>query len=41
MKGLLEGCKDITYAETQVKILSALSDDNISQLGILADEMLK
>ena len=41
MKGLLEGCKDITYAETQVKILSALSDDNISQLGILADEILK
>ena len=41
MKSLLEGCKDTVFAETQVKILSALSDENISQLSALADEVLK
>ena len=41
MKGLLEECKDITFAENQVKILSAVTEDNIAQIGALADEMLK
>ena len=41
MKGLLESCKDITFAETTVKILSAVKDENIAQIEALADEMMK
>ena len=41
MKGMLENCKDTSFAETQVKILSALTDENLSQIDALADEMLK
>ena len=41
MKGLLEGCKDTTFAESQVKILSALTDENKAQLDALADEMMQ
>ena len=41
MKGMLENCKDTSFAETQVKILSALTDENLSQINALADEMLK
>ena len=40
MKGMLEGCKNTTFAETTVKILSALTPENESQLDQLAQEML-
>jgi len=39
MKGMLEKSKDITYAETAVKILSAVDDENLAQLDALADEL--
>ena len=41
MKGLLENCKDITYCEPIVKILSGVSDDNKSQIEALASELCK
>ena len=41
MKCLLEECKDTVFAESTVKILSAVSDENIGQIDALADEMLK
>ena len=41
MKGLLEGCKDTVFAENSVKILSSVSEENLSQIDALADEMLK
>lgn len=41
MKGMLEGCKDTTFAETTVRILSAMNEENIAQIEKLADEMMK
>ena len=41
MKGMLENCKDTSFAETQVKILSALTEENIAQIDALADEILR
>ena len=41
MKGLLENCKDTSFAEAQVKILSAVTEQNIAQIDALADEILK
>ena len=40
MKGMLEGCKDTTFTETTVRILSAVSEENIAQIEALADEMM-
>ena len=39
MKGMLEGCKNTTFAETQVKILSAMTEENREQIRQLAKEM--
>ncbi len=39
MKGMLEGCKNITFAETEVKILSAVTEENRAQIAQLAGEM--
>ena len=39
MKGMLEGCKNMTYCENDVKIVSALNDDSRAQLEALADEL--
>ena len=39
MKTMLDGCKDLNYCDTQVKILAALSDENIKQIEALADEL--
>ena len=39
MKAMLEGLKDITFAEHSVKILSAVTDDVRAQLDALADEL--
>ncbi|MBR3844869.1 MAG: flavin reductase [Clostridia bacterium] len=41
MKGMLEGCKNLTYAQTDVKILSALQADSTEQLNLLAQELCK
>ena len=40
MKGMLEGCKDTTFTETTVRIISAMNDENISQIDALAEEMM-
>ena len=39
MKGMLEGCKEITFAETNVSILSAVKLENRTQLEKLAEEL--
>ena len=41
MRGMLEGSKDITFAETSVKISSALSPESKAQLEALAAELAK
>lgn len=41
MKEMLQGCKNITFTETSVKIMSALSDESTTQLNALADELTK
>ncbi|MBE6902371.1 MAG: MBL fold metallo-hydrolase [Ruminococcaceae bacterium] len=39
MKGMLEKCKELTFADNTVKILSALNEDSAAQLSALADEL--
>ena len=39
MKGMLEGCKNMTYCENDVKIVSALNDASRAQLDALAEEL--
>ena len=41
MNGMLEGSKNITYTDTTVKILSALSDESRAQLDALAEELCR
>ncbi len=41
MKGMLEKCKNINYAETTVRILSALNDESKQQIEDLANELCK
>ncbi len=41
MLKMLEPCKNITYANTTVKLLSALSDESRQQIEELADELCK
>ncbi len=41
MRGMLEGGKDITFLDTSVKILSAMSEENKAQLDAMADELMK
>ncbi len=41
MKGLLEKCKNITYTDTTVKILSALNEESTEQLNRLVNELCK
>ena len=40
MKGMLEGCKDLAWADTVVRVTSALNDESRAQIASLADEML-
>ena len=40
MQKMLEGSKNLTFAPTTVKILSALTEENRAQLAQLADELL-
>ena len=39
MKEMLEKCKNLTYTDTTVKIMSALSEDSRTQLNTLAAEL--
>lgn len=41
MKGMLEGCKNLTFADTMVKIKSALSNESKEQIEALADELCR
>ena len=41
MKGLLEGCKGLSFAEPTVRILSALNAESEAQLDALADELCR
>ncbi|MBR2707391.1 MAG: FprA family A-type flavoprotein [Mogibacterium sp.] len=39
MKGMLEGCKNMTYAENEVRIVSALNDESRAKIEALAEEL--
>lgn len=39
MRGMLEGCKNLTFTETTVKIMSALSAENRAQIEAMAEEL--
>ncbi len=41
MRGMLEGSKNLTFANTTVKIMSALSDESNEQLVSLSDELCR
>ncbi len=41
MRALLEKCKNINFAENNVKILSSLNEESLNQLSALADELIK
>ncbi|MBR5617372.1 MAG: FprA family A-type flavoprotein [Oscillospiraceae bacterium] len=41
MAKMLEGCKDLTIAENNVKIFSALSDESRAQIEALAEELCR
>lgn len=40
MQKMLEGCKNLTFTDTSVKIMSALNDDSASQIEALAKELI-
>ena len=41
MRGMLEGCKNLTFADTTVKITSALNETSKEQLEALAQELCR
>ena len=41
MKIMLEGCRNLTFTDTTVKIMSALNDESSAQLDALADELCR
>ena len=41
MRSMLEGCKNITFADTTVKITSALNDESREQIEALSEELCK
>ncbi len=41
MRGMLEGCKNLTLSENTVKIMSALSEESTKQISVLADELCR
>lgn len=41
MRGMLEGCKDITFTDTIVRILSALSEESRAAIDAMADELMQ
>ena len=41
MRTMLEGCKNLRFAETSVRIVSAMSDDSKQQIDKLAEELCR
>lgn len=41
MKGMLENLKNLTFTENNVKIVSALNEESLSQIDALAKELCK
>ena len=41
MQGMLDGCKNLQYAQTAVKILSSVSQENYRQIQALAKELVE
>ena len=41
MRGMLEKCKNITYTENNVKILSALNEESSKELQLMAEELCR
>ena len=41
MKGMLGNCKNLSFAETSVKIMSALNEESSAQIDALADELCR
>ena len=41
MRGMLEGCKNLTYTDAGVKMLSALNKDSENAIDALAKELCK
>ena len=41
MRGMLEGCKNITYTDNTVRIMSALNEESSRQLNALAEELCR
>lgn len=41
MRARLEGCKEISYTENSVQIRSAMTEENISQIEALAEELMR
>ncbi len=39
MRGMLENCKNLTYTETTVKIMSSLNEESAEQITALANEL--
>ena len=39
MRGMLDKCKDVTFVENTVTLLSAMKPDNETQLKALAEEL--
>jgi hypothetical protein len=39
MKGLFEKSKGITFAQTEVKITSALNEESLAQIDALVEEL--
>ncbi len=41
MKGMLEGSKNLSFIEPEIKIMSSMTEENKKELEILAEELLK
>ena len=41
MKGMFEKCKNLTYTDTTVRILSSLNEESTAELNSLADELCR
>ena len=41
MRGMFDGCKNLTFTDTTVRLLSALSDDSKAQIETVTDELCK
>ncbi len=41
MKGMLEKCKNLSFTETNVKIMSAVKEQNIQEINSMVEELIK